>query len=95
MSPVPAGEPGPAGVLPGLPDPRLFVTSTPSIEAHPVLHAIARTAARLCEAGDALIYVIEDDQHRLVAKYGRLPQPQRVGDTLIHVLDTGAPWRMS
>jgi signal transduction histidine kinase len=46
-----------------------------------VLGAIARTAARVCEARDALIYLVEGDHHRLVAKYGRLPQPQRVGDT--------------
>ena len=37
-----------------------------------VLGAIARTAARLCEATDALIHLVEGDHHRLVAKHGRL-----------------------
>src|SRR5215475_4114562 len=50
-------------------------------DAQPVLGAIARTAARLCEAGDALIYAVDGDQHRLIAKYGRVPQPQQVGDS--------------
>jgi signal transduction histidine kinase len=44
-----------------------------------VLSAIARTAARLCEASDVLIYLREGDHHRLVAKHGRLPQRHRVG----------------
>ena len=46
-----------------------------------VLAAIARTAARLCEASDALIYLVEGDQHRLVAKHGRIALTQRLGDT--------------
>ena len=35
-----------------------------------VLGAIARTAARLCEASDALIHLVDGDHHRLVAKQG-------------------------
>jgi two-component system, NtrC family, sensor kinase len=54
--------------------------SNSATAVEPVLDAIARTAARLCEAGDALIYLVDGDQHRLVAKYGRVHQPQRVGD---------------
>jgi GAF domain-containing protein/anti-sigma regulatory factor (Ser/Thr protein kinase) len=46
-----------------------------------VLGAIARTAATLCEARDALIYLLDGDQHRLVGKYGTVAQPQRLGDT--------------
>ena len=46
-----------------------------------MLRAIARTAAQLCEARDALIYLLEGDQHRLVAKHGTVAQPQRLGDT--------------
>jgi GAF domain-containing protein len=57
------------------------VISSSAIDVQPVLGAIARTAARLCEAGDALIYLVDGDRHRLVAKYGRVPQPQRVGDS--------------
>jgi GAF domain-containing protein len=47
----------------------------------PVLDAIARTAARLCEARDALIYQVEGDAGRLVAKYGPLRSAHAVGDT--------------
>ena len=36
-----------------------------------VLTAIARTAARLCEAGDALIFQVEEERLRLVARAGR------------------------
>jgi signal transduction histidine kinase/putative methionine-R-sulfoxide reductase with GAF domain len=57
------------------------VISSSAIDVQPVLGAIARTAARLCEAGDALIDRVDGDRHRLVAKYGRVPQPQRVGDS--------------
>jgi GAF domain-containing protein len=55
--------------------------SSPASDVQPVLGAIARTAARLCDAGDALIYLVDGDRHRLVAKYGRVPQPQRIGDS--------------
>ena len=47
----------------------------------PVLDAIARTAARLCEAHDALIHQVEGDSLRLVAKYGRLRAARDVGET--------------
>jgi GAF domain-containing protein len=46
-----------------------------------VLAAIARTAARLCQATDALIHLVDGDHHRLVAKHGRLAHFQRLGDT--------------
>ena len=38
-----------------------------------ILQAIARTAARLCDATDAQIYRVEGDQLRLVAIHGSLP----------------------
>ena len=47
----------------------------------PILGAIARTAAGLCEANDALIRLVEGDHHRLAAKYGSLGHFQRLGDT--------------
>jgi GAF domain-containing protein len=47
----------------------------------PVLDAIARTAARLCEAHDALIHQVEGNTLRLVAKYGRLRAARDVGGT--------------
>jgi hypothetical protein len=37
-----------------------------------VLGAIVRTAARLCEASDAVIHLVEGDRLRLVAKHGKL-----------------------
>jgi GAF domain-containing protein len=46
-----------------------------------VLGAIARTAARVCEATDVLIHLLDGDRHRLVAKHGRLAHFQRLGDT--------------
>ena len=36
----------------------------------PVLAAIARTAAQLCDARDALIFRVEGEHYRLVARYG-------------------------
>jgi GAF domain-containing protein len=57
------------------------ITPTSATDVQPALGAIARTAARLCEAGDALIYVVDGDQHRFIAKHGRVPQPQRLGDS--------------
>ena len=54
-----------------------------------VLRAIARTAARLCEATDALIHLVDDDRHRLVAKYGTLAHFQRIGDT--HAIRSDTP----
>ena len=53
-----------------------------SADLQTTLSAIASTAAQVCEAGDALIYLVDGDEHRLVAKYGRaLRAGQRIGDT--------------
>jgi GAF domain-containing protein len=41
-------------------------------DVQPILAAIAKTAAGLCEANDAVIMLVEGDQTRLVARYGRL-----------------------
>jgi len=46
-----------------------------------VLGAIARTAARLCEATDALIHLVESDHHRLVATHGKVTHLQQLGTT--------------
>jgi GAF domain-containing protein len=51
----------------------------PSATVQSVLDAIARTAARLCEAHDALILQVEGDNLRQVAKYGRLRSVLEVG----------------
>ncbi len=47
-----------------------------------VLSAIARTAARLCDANDAVILEVEGECLRLVAKYGPLRNVTPVGETL-------------
>src|SRR3989454_5831481 len=51
-------------------------------DLQPVLTAIAGTAARLCDAKDALIYLVDGDQFRLAAKYGPPREPGMVGYTL-------------
>jgi len=46
-----------------------------------VLSAVAKTAARLCEARDALILLVEGDHLRLVAHHGLLDPVRRLGAT--------------
>src|SRR5713101_4564280 len=50
-------------------------------DVQPMLAAIAKTAARLCEANDAVIRLVEGDQTRLVARYGRLGTFRKLGET--------------
>jgi GAF domain-containing protein len=50
------------------------IASSPT-DIQPVLDAVARNAARLCEATDAQIRLVEGDGHRLVASFGTLPAP--------------------
>ncbi len=40
------------------------------MDVQSVLNAVAKTAARLCDAKDAMIWQVEGDQLRLVAKHG-------------------------
>src|SRR5262249_37977523 len=47
---------------------------------HPILDAIARTAARLCEARDAQIILIEGATQRLVAQHGSFRSPRKLGE---------------
>jgi len=59
------------------------------MKAHPrsadlqsVLRAIARTAAQVCEANDALIILrVEADRAAVVARQGRLPTRHKLGET--------------
>ncbi len=59
--------------------PRSRNRTPPATDLSAVLSAIAKTAAQLCEARDSLIFLVDGDQPRLVAKHGPIPQPQRPG----------------
>jgi GAF domain-containing protein/CheY-like chemotaxis protein len=47
----------------------------------PVLNAVARTAAKLCDANDAIIFLVEGDRMRLVAKHGALRMSFALNET--------------
>jgi GAF domain-containing protein len=51
------------------------IASSPT-DIQPVLNVVAENAARLCEATDAVIRLIEGDGHRLVASFGTAPAPE-------------------
>jgi len=51
------------------------IASSPT-DIQPVLDVLAERAARLCEATDAQIRLIEGDGHRLVASFGPTPAPK-------------------
>src|SRR5947207_8974194 len=51
------------------------IASSPT-DIQPVLDAVAKNAARLCEATDAQIRLVEGDGTRLVASFGPLPAPE-------------------
>ncbi len=50
------------------------------MDVQAVLNAIARTAARLCDANDAVIFRVDGNQLRLVAKYGSLRTTRAFGE---------------
>ena len=51
------------------------IASSPT-DIQPVLDAVAKNAARLCEATDAQIRLVEGDETRLAASFGTLPAPE-------------------
>jgi signal transduction histidine kinase len=57
------------------------IASSPT-DIQPVLGTVAASAARLCEASDAQIRLIEGDGHRLVASFGTVPAPEFVRTTV-------------
>jgi PAS domain S-box-containing protein len=59
----------------------LRVMARTPTEIQPVLDAVAKNSARLCEADDVQIYRVDGDLLRQVAHFGRLPALQD-GDTL-------------
>src|SRR5262249_19944266 len=54
----------------------LGVIGSSATDIQPVLDVVAATAARLCEATDAQIRLVESDQTRLVASFGTLAAPE-------------------
>ncbi|HEY7558532.1 MAG TPA: GAF domain-containing protein, partial [Candidatus Binatia bacterium] len=59
------------------------IASSPT-DIQPVLDAVAKNAAQLCEASDAQIRLVEGDGHRRVASFGAVPAPEFVRTTLGH-----------
>jgi signal transduction histidine kinase/putative methionine-R-sulfoxide reductase with GAF domain len=51
------------------------IASSPT-DVQPVLDTVAKNAARLCEATDAQIRLVEDSGTRLAASFGSLPAPE-------------------
>ena len=54
----------------------LSVIASSPTDIQPVLDTVAANAARLCEATDAQIRLVDGDGIRLVASYGTLPAPE-------------------
>ena len=52
----------------------------PDIE--PILKAIVRTAARLCDARYAHLHLVDGDRLAIAAKHGRLPRTLSLGESL-------------
>ncbi|HSK30038.1 MAG TPA: GAF domain-containing protein [Candidatus Limnocylindria bacterium] len=59
------------------------IASSPT-DIQPVLDVVAENAARLCEATDAQIRLVEGDGHRRVASFGPIPAPEFVRTTSGH-----------
>jgi len=51
-----------------------------------VLSAIARTAARVCEANESLILLVEGDRVAVVARHGRLPSRLKLAETCSRII---------
>ena len=57
------------------------IASSPT-DIQPVLDAVAESAARLCDASDALIFRVNGDFHERVASYGSMPVLGQTSDSL-------------
>ncbi len=54
----------------------LHVIASSPTDIQPVLNTVAASAARLCEATDAQIRLLEGNRTRLVASFGNVPAPE-------------------
>jgi GAF domain-containing protein len=64
------------------------IASSPT-DLQPVLDVVAESAARLCNATDAIISRVDGDLFRIVASYGSIPLIWRVGET--YTVSRGTP----
>src|SRR5262249_29777637 len=68
----------------------LTVIASSATEIQPVLDVVAATAARLCEATDAHIRLIEGERTRLVASFGAIPATPEFMPTSVKTPQTRA-----
>ncbi len=68
----------------------LRVISGSPTDLQPVMDTVAENAARVCGGIDSLIFRLDGDVLRLVARYGALPVVMRVGDTIAATRDSVA-----
>src|SRR5215470_9753166 len=61
----------------------LKVISRSALDVQKVLDALVESAARLCDAGDAVIFRVFGDGLRLIAHHGRTPTPGPIGQFTI------------
>jgi signal transduction histidine kinase len=54
----------------------------PQSGVEPILNAIAKTAARLCDAHDALIFLVDGDHLRHAAHHGSVPTTRAIGEAI-------------
>ena len=57
---------------------RMIASGSPDLQS--VMDAIAENAARLCDSRDAVISRVDGDVARIMATYGSIPVPMRVGE---------------
>src|SRR5262245_35871575 len=71
----------------------LKVISRSALDVQKVLDALVESAARLCNAYDAVIFQVVGDSSRLVAHHGRIPTPDPVGQHTVPLARERMGWR--
>jgi signal transduction histidine kinase len=72
----------------------LKVISRSALDVQRVLNALVESAARLCDANDAVIYQLFGDSLRLVAHHGQIPLGGPVGQYAIALVRGSIPGRV-